>query len=88
MPALQRRLSNGTVSQVKFDGIDGNVLIDRKVSVTTFEKSKIQALRQSEALQQNGLTGRWEVPSQAQANRANSLFNELKINNIEVKVVQ
>ena len=44
---------------VKFDGLDGDVLIDRKISVVTTDKAKDQALRQSEALSQSGLTARW-----------------------------
>jgi filamentous hemagglutinin len=62
-------------------------LIDRKVSVTTFPKSQNQALRQSEALRQNGLTGRWEVPTESEAARARRMFVRLGIDNIEVKVV-
>lgn len=45
-------------------------MIDRKVSVVTTQKVKNQAIRQSEALENNRMTGRWEVPNQAQANRA------------------
>jgi filamentous hemagglutinin len=33
------------------------------------------------------MTGRWEVPNQAQANRAQKMFEKLGIKNIEVKVV-
>jgi hypothetical protein len=39
-------------------------------------------------LKQNGLTGRWEVPTDAQAARATRMFNDLGIKNIEVKVVK
>jgi len=82
IPALEG--SNGLV---KFDGLDGNVLIDRKRAVTTFPKSKNQALRQSQALLDNGLEGRWEVPSEAEARRALKLFEELGIQNISVRIV-
>ena len=50
VPVLERRLPNGTTSPVRFDGVEDAVLIDRKVSVTTFHKSRDQAIRQSEAL--------------------------------------
>jgi len=77
----------GQIKKVRYDGIDGDVMIDRKVKVTTFPKSKDQALRQSLALKQNGLTGRWEVPTQTEANRATKMLENLGITNINVKVV-
>lgn len=86
-PALERTMPDGTVRTVKFDGLDGNVLIDRKVSVVTTNKAKDQALRQSEALSQKGLTARWEVPTEAQGTRAQKMFEQLGIKNITVKVV-
>ena len=86
-PSIDRIDANGVNKPVRFDGVDGNVMIDRKVSVVTTQKAKDQAVRQSEALKNNGMTGRWEVPSQAQANRAQKMFDELGIKNIEVKVV-
>lgn len=87
-PALERTMPDGSTRLVKFDGVDGNVLVDRKISVVTTSKSKDQALRQSEVLSQNGLTARWEVPTQAQANRAQKMFDELGIKNISVKVIR
>ena len=36
----------------------------------------------------NGITERWEVTTQTQANRAQKMFDELGIKNIEVKVVK
>jgi filamentous hemagglutinin len=55
--------------------------------VTTFPKSQRQALRQSSALSQNGLRGRWEVPTGAEAARARKMFTKLGITNIDVTVV-
>ncbi|WP_338110737.1 VENN motif pre-toxin domain-containing protein [Rosenbergiella nectarea] len=86
-PSIDRVDANGLNKPVRFDGVDGNVMIDRKISVVTTQKAKDQAIRQSEALKNNGMTGRWEVPTQAQANRAQKMFDELGIKNIEVKVV-
>lgn len=85
-PAIERTLPDGSKRLVKFDGIEDNVMIDRKLAVVTTKKAKNQAKRQSEALEQNNLTGRWEVPDQTQANRAQKIFNELGITNITVKV--
>jgi len=87
-PALERTMPDGSTKLVKFDGVDGEVLVDRKISVVTTSKSKDQALRQSDVLSQNGLTARWEVPTQAQANRAQKMFDELGIKNISVKVIR
>lgn len=81
-------MPDGTKRLVKFDGVDGNVLIDRKVSIVTTSKAKDQALRQAEVLLQNGLTARWEVPNAAQQARAVKMLNELNINNISVRVVK
>ncbi|WP_244139896.1 hemagglutinin repeat-containing protein [Burkholderia stabilis] len=86
-PALERTLPDGSTRIVKFDGVDGNVMIDRKVSVVTTDKAYDQASRQSQALAQNGLTGRWEVPNEQQAARAQKMFDNLGITNITVKVV-
>jgi len=87
---LQRSIELMTLEKnrpVRFDGVDGNVMIDRKkISVVTTPKAKNQAIRQSESLKNNGITGRWEVPNQAQANRAQKIFDELGIKNIEVKI--
>jgi hypothetical protein len=63
-------------------------MIDRKKAVTTFPKSERQALRQSDALMQNGLTVVWEVPSEAEAARATRLLSKLNITNITARVVK
>jgi filamentous hemagglutinin len=87
VPTLEFEDPSGNVRQVKFDGIDGDVLIDRKTSVTTFESSKDQMLRQSEALRQNGYKGRWEVPDNAEQAVARKLLDELGVTNITPTVV-
>ena len=51
------------------------------------EKVQAQVFRQSRALAQNGMTGVWEVPTQAQAARAVAMFKKLGVTNIAVKVV-
>ncbi|MEV2202849.1 hypothetical protein AB0E11_23160 [Streptomyces fradiae] len=89
-PALQYYKAGGnSLSQIKFDGFDAvnGVMIDRKVSVTTFNKTYRQATNQSLALEQNGYTGRWEVPTEAEAVRARRVLGNLLITNIRVRVV-
>jgi len=76
------------VRTVRFDGIRGRTLIDRKKAVLTTPNKVDQALRQSEALRQNGLRGRWEVPNEREARRAKRLLDRLHITNITAKVVQ
>jgi RHS repeat-associated protein len=89
-PALQYYKAGGnSLSLIKFDGFDAanGVMIDRKVSVTTFNKTYRQAMNQSLALEQNGYTGRWEVPTEAEAVRARRVLGNLQITNIRVRVV-
>lgn len=77
-----------TPKLVKFDGLENsNLLIDRKLAVVTTEKSKQQAMRQSLALEQNGLKGVWEVPNNSEAARAKKMFQELNIKNIGVRII-
>ncbi|WP_242584632.1 polymorphic toxin-type HINT domain-containing protein [Streptomyces sp. MST-110588] len=89
-PALQYYKAGASkLSDIKFDGFDATngVMIDRKVSVTTFNKTYRQAMNQSLALEQNGYTGRWEVPTEAEAVRARRVLGSLLITNIRVRVV-
>jgi filamentous hemagglutinin len=85
-PALDYIGKDGVTKTVRFDGIEKSILIDRKISVVTTEKAKNQALRQSEALRQNNLTARWEVPNATQLNRAQKMLAELNIENIKVGI--
>ncbi|TRV82056.1 hypothetical protein FKN01_01930 [Streptomyces sp. 130] len=89
-PALQYYKAGGNhLSQIKFDGLDAanGVMIDRKVSVTTFNNTYRQAMNQSLALEQNGYSGRREVPTAAEAARARKVLGGLLITNIRVRVV-
>jgi hypothetical protein len=88
VPALERTMPDGTTRLVKFDGVDGDAMIDRKWSIMTTRKAKNQALRQSEVLAQHGLTGIWEVPTRSQQTRARKMLSALSVTNIEVKVVK
>ncbi|MCY0940948.1 polymorphic toxin-type HINT domain-containing protein [Streptomyces antarcticus] len=89
-PALQYYKPTGSkLAQVKFDGFDAmnGVLIDRKLAVTHRNKTYQQALNQSQALEQNGYSGRWEVPDATEARRARKLLGDLLITNIRVRIV-
>jgi filamentous hemagglutinin len=88
-PSLRYTGPDGAPVAVRFDGYDeaAGELIDRKISVTTFPKSQKQALRQSEALAHAGYRGVWEVPTAAEAARADRMFERLGIRNITTRVV-
>jgi filamentous hemagglutinin len=73
--------------KVRFDGEADGTLIDRKVSVVTSPKTERQIVRQSESLRQNGMTGRWEVPTATEKARADGLLKKLNIDNIDVVVI-
>ncbi len=85
-PQLTYRVGQ-TTRTARFDGLDGDVLVDRKLSITFYPASLNEARRQSEALSQNGLTGRWEVPTIEQKRQAKRLFRKLGITNIRATVV-
>ena len=87
-PTLSYNKNSGQPGQVRFDGLDNGVLVDRKISIVTTDKAKNQALRQSAALRQNNMTARWEVPDTKQLERATKMLKDLNINNITVKIVK
>ena len=82
-PALERTLPDGTTSLVKFDGVDGTIMIDRKTNIAITQKSMEAAMRQSDALRQNGLKGRWEVPNADVKTKAQKLLDKVGIDNIK-----
>nr|WP_307813130.1 polymorphic toxin-type HINT domain-containing protein [Streptomyces sp. N35] len=89
-PALQYYKVNGKkLATVKFDGFDSTngVMYDRKRAIRTSDKTYGQAQRQSMALEQNGYTGVWEVPTEAEARRARKIFGHLNITNMKARVV-
>lgn len=87
VPALKYTTKNGLEKIVKFDGIQNNILIDRKLAIVTTEKVQQQALRQSLALKQNSIQGIWEVPNTTQALRGQKMLDSLGIKNIKVRIV-
>ena len=86
-PQLGYMDAEGNPLKVKFDSLEGNVFIDRKLSIHTAPKTHELARRQSEALAQHGFLGRWEVPSASEAARAKRLMAQEGVMNILVKVV-
>ncbi len=64
------------ISYVKFDGPEeeSGVMVDRKLRVTRHAKTRDQVARQAEGLRQNNRTGRWELPTDVEANNARKLF--------------
>lgn len=84
-PRLKATDADGTVT-AKFDGVDGDVMVDRKLAVTTFPKSEKQMLRQSATAAENGYSVRWEVPTESQARRAEKMADKLGVKNVDVKV--
>ena len=86
-PRLSALDGDGKTVTAKFDGVEGNVMVDRKLAVTTFDKSKKQALRQNVVAAENGKTVRWEVPNEKEAGRAETMFKELGTKHMESKVV-
>lgn len=87
-PALMRRMPDGTMRRVKFDGIDGEYMIDRKWKVVNLPNARAQILRQSKVLAQNGVHGMWEVPTAVQRVKAFQAIKKAKVANIKVRVVE
>lgn len=87
-PTLMRELPNGSQRPVKFDGVDGDFVIERKTKVVTAPNARAQVLRQSQVLAQHRLIGVWEVPTPTQKKKALRLFKRLNVTNIKVRVVK
>lgn len=87
-PALERTMPDGSRRYVKFDGVEGEYMIDRKWSVGRWKKSQDQLLRQSEVLAQHDLFATMEVPNRTEMKAALKLLKKLNIKNIKVRVVK
>lgn len=87
-PALMRTLPDGSIRPVKFDGVDGDYVIDRKWSIVRKQHAREQVLRQSEVLAQHRLIGLWEVPNRKQRIAALKLLTRLNVRNIKVRIVE
>lgn len=87
-PTLMRTMADGSKRPVKFDGVQGDYMIDRKWNVRDQARSRAQVIRQSEVLAQHNLIGLWEVPSPVKKAKALRLLKKLNVRNIHVKVVK
>lgn len=82
-----RTMADGSKRPVKFDGIQGDYVIDRKWKVGDAPRARAQLLRQSQVLAGHRLIGLWEVPTLAQKTKALNFFKKMKVTHIHVKVV-
>ena len=87
-PKLMRTMADGSKRPVKFDGIQGDYVIDRKWSVRDMPRARAQLLRQSQVLAEHRLIGTWEVPTPVQKIKALKLLEKMNVTNIHVKVVK
>lgn len=87
-PALMRSLPDGKRRPVKFDGIEGDYVIDRKMSIPDRPRARAQILRQSEALTQNRAIATWEFPNAKEAAAARKLLQKMNVRNIKVRIVK
>ena len=87
-PTLIRTMPDSSKRPVKFDGIQGDYVIDRKWKIVTAPRARSQILRQSEVLAQHRLIGVWEVPTPVQKIKALKLLKRMNVTNIEVRVVK
>ena len=87
-PTLMRAMPDGSKRPVKFDGIKGDYIIDRKMKVVDAPRARAQLLRQSEVLTQHRMIGTWEVPSEKQRIAAHKLLKKMKVTNVKIRVVK
>lgn len=87
-PTLIRTLPNGSKRPVKFDGVRGDYLIDRKWSISRWPSMRAQLLRQSHVLAEHRLIGVLEVPNAKQKREALKLIMKMKIVNFHVRIVE
>ncbi|MEH3046189.1 hypothetical protein [Sphingomonas adhaesiva] len=87
-PTLMRTMPDGSKRPVKFDGIEGDYVIDRKWSVSGRSNAVAQLKRQSQVLAEHRLSGTWEVPNEKQLKAARRQFKRHNVRNIKVRVVR
>ena len=87
-PTLMRTMPDGSQRPVKFDGVQGDYVIDRKWIVMDAPRARAQILRQSEVLAQHRLIATWEVPNALQKTKALNLLKKMNVTNINVRVVK
>lgn len=87
-PTLMRTMADGSKRPVKFDGIHGDYVIDRKWKVVDAPNGRAQVLRQSKVLAEHRLIGVWEVPTSTQKAKALKLLKKMNVGNIHVRIVK
>lgn len=85
---MMRTMPDGSKRPVKFDGVQGEYLIDRKCAIKDLPRARAQLMRQSEVLAQHRLIGVWEVPNQAQKIKAIKMLKKMNVTNIKIRVVK
>lgn len=85
-PTLMRTMPDGSKRPVKFDGIRGDYVIDRKWRIVTAPNAAQQVARQSQVLAEHRLIGIWEVPTDKQRRRAVKFLKKRNVTNINVRV--
>ncbi|MBB3695273.1 hypothetical protein [Sphingomonas sp. BK580] len=88
VPTLALATDDGRPRHVRFDGIDGDYLIDRKLRVVDLPRSRTQLARQHEALERARLTATWEVPSEAERALAAAMLARAGARRIKLRVVR
>ncbi|MBS0502826.1 MAG: hypothetical protein JSS55_03290 [Proteobacteria bacterium] len=87
-PTLTRTMPDGSKRPVKFDGVQGEYVIDRKLRVVNRPRGRAQLMRQSQALTQNRLIGIWEIPNEKEKIAALKMLRDANVTNIKVRVVK
>lgn len=87
-PTLMRTMPDSSRRPVKFDGVEGDYMIDRKWSIRDAPHARAQLLRQSEVLAQHRSIGTWEVPNERERIAAHKLLRKMGVTNIKVRVVK
>jgi hypothetical protein len=73
---------------VKFDGVQGDYVVDRKLGVRLQPRARAQVMRQTDVLSQHRLIGTWEVPDSKQRDLALKLFKQMNVRNIKVRIAK
>jgi len=85
-PYLENRDVNGDVVGAKFDGVNGNELIDRKMNPVFSNKAVAQATRQSAVARHYGLKAVWELPNSKSVDAAKRFMKVNEIEGIEIRM--
>lgn len=87
-PTLTRTMPNGKIRPVKFDGIDGDYLIERKLGLQDRAGSRGQMARQAQALEQHRQFAVWEVEDAYHAGVARRMARKVGTRRIKVRIVR